>query len=237
MVSVAIPPFGSKIGFSNNIGTGNFVILSNATVVNPSGEQVSIVSTSVNDTLAGTNVQKVKLRYFNTNWGLNDEIIATNGTTTVLSTATDIFRIESFEAFQVGSGSIGAAGTITVKNLAGTSLFAQIDPTNNTFTRAIHFVSPGKRGYIYDLTLNCSTAGGIVFLVFRSIDNTSQGGNIVLIPDIAFLLAGNVTQISLQQPVICDASQSTQGLQMGIAVKSLAASQIGMASFHFSEIS
>jgi hypothetical protein len=58
-----------------------------------------------------------------------------------------------------------------------------------------------------------------------------------LIPDIAFLLAGDVTQISLQQPVICDASQSTQGLQMGIAVKSLAASQIGMASFHFSEIS
>ena len=237
MTQITIPPFGSKIGFSNNIGTGNFVILSNTTVVNPSGEQVNIVSTSANDSSAGTGIQKVRLRYFDSNWVLNDEIITTNGTTNVASTATNILRIESFEAFKVGTGPIGAAGTITAKNLAGTNLYAQIDPTNNTFTKAVHFVSPGKRGYISDLILNCSTAGGVVFLVFKSVDSTLEGGNIVLIPDIAFLLASNITQISLQQPVICDASQSTQGLMMGIAVKGLAASQIGMASFHFTETS
>lgn len=238
---IPIPRIGSKIGFNNNIGTGNFVILSNATVVNPglSGEQVRITSTSTNDSITGTGIQKVKIRYFDTGWQLNEEIVSMPDpptTTFTDTTASDILRIESFEAFQIGTGPIGAAGTITAKNIAGTSLFAQIDPTNNTFTRAVHFVSPGKRGYISDLTLNCSTTGGIVFLIFRAVDNTPQG-NIVLIPDIVFLLTNNVTQISLQQPVVCDASQSVPGLMMGVAVKGLAASQIGMASFHFTETS
>jgi hypothetical protein len=225
----------SKIGFNSSIGTGNYVILSNASVVNPTGEQVSIVSTSASDTLAGTNIQKVKLRYYNTSWVLNDEIISLNGTTPVLSIATDILRIESFEAFQVGTGPIGAAGTITAKNLSGTNLFAQIDPTNNTFTRALHFVSPGKKSYMVDITLNCITSGGIAFLAFVAIDNTPQGGNIVLMPDTAFVLANQSTFNILQQQTICDASQSTQGLMIGIAVKGLAPSQIGLASFHFND--
>lgn len=52
---------GSKIGFSNNIGTGNFVILSNATVVHPNspGEQARIVSTSTSDTSAGTGYKRI----------------------------------------------------------------------------------------------------------------------------------------------------------------------------------
>jgi hypothetical protein len=34
---------------------------------------------------------------------------------------------------------------------------------------------------------------------------------------------------------MCDASQSTQALMMGIVVKGLAANQIGIASFHYTE--
>lgn len=232
---ILIPRLGSKIGFNNNIGIGNFVILSNATVVNPTGEQCNIVSTSISDSSAGTGIQKVRIAYFDSNWQLNEEIVTMNGITPVSTVATDIFRIESFEAFKAGSGQF-AAGTITLKNLAGTNLFAQIDPTNTIFTRALHFVSPGKVANIVDITANCPSSSGVVFLIFITKDNSSNGGSLVLIPDIAFLLAANTTQISLDIPIVCDASQSIQGLQIGVAVKGLAASQIGMASFHFNEI-
>jgi hypothetical protein len=235
MTQIPIPQFGSKIGFSNNIGPGNFVILSNAAVANPSGEQVSIVSTSSNDSQSEIGIQKVRLRYFDTNWILNDEIITMNGTNQVLSAAINILSIESFEAFQVGTGPIGAAGTITVRNIDETSIYAQIDSTNNTFTRAVHFVSPGKRGYISDVTLNCTTSGGIIFQIFIYVDNTSQGGNIVMIPDTTYLLTNQAAQISFPNPIMCDASQSSQGLMMGITAKGLATNQIGMASFHFFE--
>jgi hypothetical protein len=86
-----------------------------------------------------------------------------------------------------------------------------------------------------DITLNCITSGGIAFLAFVAIDNTPQGGNIVLMPDTAFVLANQSTFNILQQQTICDASQSTQGLMIGIAVKGLAPSQIGLASFHFND--
>lgn len=235
-MTITIPPYGSKIGISTNIGT-SFAFLSNATVVDPNsaGEQARVISTSTSDTsAAGTGIRKVKIRYFDTNWGLNDEIVTTNGTTQVLTTATNIIRIESFEAFQAGSGLL-AIGTITLTSTDGTRLFAQIDPSNTTFNRAIHTVSPGKRGYISDLITNCETSGGIIFIIFREVDNTSSGGDIVIIPDIAFTLASDTMPISLGQPIICDAFQSTQGLKMGVAVRGLAASQIGSASFHFSE--
>lgn len=239
MTQILIPLFGTKTGFNNNIGTGNFVILSNASVVNPSGEQVNIVSSSASDSSpSGAGIQKVRLRYFDTNWRLNDEIITMNGTIIVPSVATNILRIEAFEAFQAGTGPIGAAGTITVKDLTNTNLYAQIDPTFNNFRRAIHFVSPGKRSNISDITLNCvpySSNGGIIFQIFISIDNTSQGGNIILIPDTETLLTNGTLQISFTNPIVCDATQSTQGLMIGIAVKGLAASQIGIASFHYFE--
>lgn len=236
-------PLGSKIGFNTNIGTGNFTILANASVVNPTGEQTNVVSTSINDSSAGTGIQKVKITYFNSNWELNEEIITMNGTTSVTTTAKDIFRVESFEAFQVGAG-LFAAGTITLKSLAGTKLFAQIDPTFTKFMRSLHFVSPGNVAYMTDIIANCPSSSGVVFLIFVTKDNSSIGGNLVLDPDIAFILATDVifipplsipTQSPLNFPIVCDAKNSTVGLQIGIAVKGLAASQIGIASFHYIE--
>lgn len=225
--------FGSKIGFSNNIGTGNFRILANATVVNPSGEQVRIVSTSTSDSSSGTGIRKIKIVYFDNSWTLKSEVITTNGTTSVDTVATDIFRIESFEAIQTGSNVFGAIGTITAKSIDGTKLFAQIDPDTTLFSRVLHFVAPKKINSITDISIDCLTSGGIIFLLFVTKDNTSSGGGLVFIPDLIFSLANQSQHISLQLPTMTDASSSSQGLEVGIAVKGLAAAQIGSASFHF----
>lgn len=236
-MNIQIPRNGSKIGFSNNVGIGNFVILSNASVVDPTGEQIRIASTSSSDSSEGSGIQKVRIAYFDTKWTLNEEIITmpTLPDTYVDTVAGNIFRIESFEAFQTGSN-LFSVGNVTAKSLDGLSLFAQIDSNNTIFKRSLHFVSPGKVGAITDIIAHCPSSAGAEFLVFTTKDNTSGGGGTVIIPDMAFVLnAGTSSLSSLYALIVCDATKSTQGLQMGILVKGLAANQIAMASFKYQE--
>ena len=233
---IPVPVLGSRLGFNSSISTTSFVTVSNAVVVEPGGVQAKVSSTSANDTAVGSGIQKVRLRYFDANWVLNDEIVTLNGITAVNTVATDITRVEAFEAFQIGTSLGGAAGTIKLQNLAATQLFAQIDIGGNQFLRAQHTVSPGKSANITDIIISASLTGGVSFVLFREQDNTPDGGNIVLISDLAFTLVSEVMQISLRSPVICDASASTQGLRMGISALGLAPAQAALVSFHFNEL-
>jgi hypothetical protein len=230
---IVIPPQGTKVGISSNIGT-SWAFLSNATVVDPTGEQAKVQSTSTSDTSAGTGIQKVRIRYFDTNWILNDEFVTLNGTTPVLTAATNILRIESFESFKTGIFTT-ALGTVTLTSTDGTRTFAQIDQFVTVFTSAIHTVSPGKIGNMVDVSVNCTSTGGIIFSIFKEVDNTASGGGIVSIPDMIFSALNSSVTLSMSIPLTCDASRSTVGLKMGVAVKGLLATQIGSASFHYSE--
>jgi hypothetical protein len=78
-----------------------------------------------------------------------------------------------------------------------------------------------RLGRIIELVANCASSGGIVFLAFVTRDNTLEGGNPILIPDTAFSIINGTVQIPFVSPIVCNASQSTQGLMMGIAVKGL----------------
>lgn len=233
-----IPPFGSKIGFSNNVPISDYIILANITAVfpNPGGEQTKILSTSASDidSISGTGAKKLRIRYFDSNMVLNDEIISTNGTSSVNSVATDIQIIESFETFQVGTANT-AIGTITLSSLDGLRIFAQIDPGNFNFTQALHWVSPGKIGYMTDITVNCAFSGGVTFIIFSAVDNTALGGGIVFSQDLYFTMSNNSATMSLNIPIRCDASHSFQPIQMGVAAKGLASNQLAAASFHYKE--
>lgn len=228
-----------KIGYNNNIDATKFNVLSNVVVVNPAptGEQVSLVSTSIKDTLDGANIQKVKLRYLDINWNQKVEIISLDGTTPVLSDATNILRIEAFEAVQTGAGVFGADGTISVVDVdTGLKLFAQIDPTYARFQRALHYVQPGESVVLLDASINCITVGGVVFAIFVANDYTSIGGGIVLEAESVYGLANQSLYIqknTMSDQVMCDASNSKVALAMGIAVKGVIAAQAGFASFHF----
>lgn len=103
------------------------------------------------------------------------------------------------------------------------------------FSRAIHIVSPGKFGSMTDISVNCTSAGGITFVIFKEVDNTLSGGGIVSIPDMIFSVINSSVTQTLNIPLTCDAVQSTVGLRMGVAIKGLAAAQIGSASFHYLE--
>jgi hypothetical protein len=234
MAAILIPPQGTKVGISSSIGTTWAFLTNGTSITDPTGERAKVVSASTNDTSAGTGMQKVRIRYFDTNWILNDEIVTLNGTTSVLTVATNILRIDSFEAFQAGVFTT-ALGTITLTSTDGTRTFAQIDPFTTEFTRAIHTVSPGKIGNMVDISVNCTSAGGIIFSIFKEVDNTASGGGIVSIPDMIFSALNNAVTLSMSIPLTCDATRSTVGLRMGVAVKGLVATQVGSASFHYSE--
>lgn len=235
MTQIPIPPFGSKTGFNGAVGTAAFVTISNAVVVEPTGQQARVISTSANDSAAGTGIQKVRIRYFDTNWVLNDEIVTMNGTTAVNTVATNILRIEAFESFKIGTTLGGAAGTIRLQNTAGTQLFAQIDIGGNQFLRAQHTTSPGKKSTITDIIISSQTSGGVSFVIYKEVDNTPDGGNIALITDLSFTIVAGVMQIALFTPVVCDAILSTQGLRMGVSALGLLSSQAALVSFHFNE--
>ena len=161
MTHLLNPPYGSKIGFNNNVGSTGFAILSNVTVIdpNPSGEQASVVSTSDYDSTnfgSDYGIQKVRIVYFDNSWIKREEFVTMNGKTSVLTSAANILRIEIFEAFQTGIAFF-AQGTITLTSTGGTRLFAQIDAGTTNFPRALHFVSPGKIADIVDIIANCPT--------------------------------------------------------------------------------
>lgn len=78
-----------------------------------SGEQMTFVSTSANDTAGGTGVQSVEIMYLDGNGNQQIEEKAMNGTTPVDTTATDISFVNFFHADTVGSNDV-AVGDITI---------------------------------------------------------------------------------------------------------------------------
>ncbi len=82
-------------------------------------QQMAISSSSANDTLAGTGIQKIIIHYLDNLYQEQTEILSLNGITPVNTVATNILRINAMHSYQEGTGG-SAAGNISLKNTAGT---------------------------------------------------------------------------------------------------------------------
>lgn len=227
--------FHTKIGSSTNIGT-DCKILSNAEVVhpgdiNPAGVRCRIASTSTDDYSGGTGIQKVRLEYFDNTWTLNEEIVTmpTAPDTYIDTIADNIYRIESFEAFKVGSGNV-AAGTITLKSTDDVNLFAQIDIGRRIFERCLHYAEIGSICVPLSAVLSSSSSGGVVFCISATQDNTPDGGNHILKPYISVEVKQSTTQIGLDEIINMDMTDNTYSLGIGITARGLLAGQTGTAT-------
>lgn len=103
--------------------TGGDDIWEGAAAVKPypnqsTGEQVVIVSTSANDTAAGSGVQQIEMHYLDATGNAQMETVTMNGTTAVNSVATDVRFIQYIHSSRVGSFGAFAAGDITVYKVA-----------------------------------------------------------------------------------------------------------------------
>jgi hypothetical protein len=125
--------------------------------------QRSVVSSSANDSSAGTGVRTVKITYFTaTGTGPFEETITLNGTTAVNTVATNICFIDKMEAVTAGSGGV-AAGNITVRSVTGGGGVAikQISTGDLQSFDAVHYVATGQTLYVTGLSTghNGTTVG------------------------------------------------------------------------------
>lgn len=137
---------------------------------------LTISSTSVNDTLAGTGAQKVKVTYYlQTGSGPFTTTASMNGTTIVFLPAMSF--VERMEVVQVGSGG-KSAGQIFITLLAPLTQIALINTGESESYWCHHFVPLGKTCYItgfsYSHTGTAAANGGIFILTKQNVPFANQ---------------------------------------------------------------
>jgi hypothetical protein len=122
------------------------------------GMQMVVKSTSANDTNGGSNVRKIRLVYLDASYIEREEIITMNGLTGVLTAATNIFRVNSFHAYEIGPGLV-SAGEITLKNTLETVTYAIMSVGLNTARQAIYTVPDGWWLYVTGWEASSGSSG------------------------------------------------------------------------------
>jgi hypothetical protein len=123
-----------------------------------SAEQLNIVSTSTNDTAAGTGAQQVIISGIDADYNEIFEFITMDGTTKVLTTNSylDIFRIVVFTAGSLETND----GNITATSAGTTTLLAQAT-AGDSITQMSHYTIPaGYTGFIMTETFSVYQADG-----------------------------------------------------------------------------
>ena len=125
------------------------------------GEQWEVLSSSANDTSAGTGARTVTLLYLDDNYVKQFEIVTLNGTTPVTTTATDLFRFRRLLTATAGSTAENE-GDITVRVASGGLIRAKMLVGNNS-TMAIHYTVPaGVTAFITGTTLEINKGEDVV---------------------------------------------------------------------------
>lgn len=100
------------------------------------------VTGGAQDTANGTGIRIMEIDYLDANYVQQIESITLNGATPVLTTATDILRVNKLHAHSVGSGG-GASATINLTSVGGGVTYSQIPAGLNVSRQAIYTVPEG----------------------------------------------------------------------------------------------
>lgn len=142
---------------------------------------LELVSSSANDTSAGTGARTVKVIGLNSSWAIQEQTVTMNGTTAV-ALATDLIRAYSIEVVTSGTYGTAAAashaGTITLQGSGAGAIWLQIYPTN--FPRAgsqcgVITIPTGKTGIVnfHYVSVEANKPATIIFLSRESADTVA----------------------------------------------------------------
>ena len=182
-------PFGSFGERTSSGGESDFPVWPDGPIppILLTGVQMSIQSTSANDSAAGTHVRVVEIHALVGDALLPyDEFVTLNGTTPVLTQATNIRWIQCMHIHEVGAN-VFAAGTISAKHDGNT--YSEINVGRNRCASSFRMVPGGKRLYI-DGALGSSVASTAdtrtrLRLVANEIDTHQYNDPLILIPHAA----------------------------------------------------
>lgn len=128
------------------------------------GAQMSFVSTSVNDTAAGTGMRQLQMSYIEHGTLRSvTETITLNGTTPVLSVATNIRFINSLTGVSYGSGGKNA-GVITATN--GGLTYGHIATGYRVQKSAYRMIPTGKIFFPDEIVASSNSSGAAAAAVF-----------------------------------------------------------------------
>jgi len=124
--------------------------------------QMRVVSTSANDTAAGTGIQTIDIHYLDDLYTEQTEVVTLNGVTPVATVATNILRVNFFHAITAGTNSV-AVGTISLTNAAGTVTYARIQTGLTTARQGVYTVPDGYNMFLASWGGSSGSAIGVHF--------------------------------------------------------------------------
>lgn len=119
------------------------------------GEQMMVLSSSYDDRLTGTGIQKIEIDYLNAIGNEQTEIVNMNGTAWVRTVGTNIRFVNTIHATQVGSGT-SASGDVTIcANGTSASVYNIINANENMSLNTQRMVPYGKTFYLHEWVASC----------------------------------------------------------------------------------
>jgi hypothetical protein len=201
-ISGACPIVG--FGINTTSGSANNVILYPGPTFNippAAGVQMTIVSTSANDTVGGSGVQQLEVHYLDANLDDQIELVNMNGLTPVLTVASNIRFIQCFHGHLVGATKL-AEGLITCSN--GGIEYARVSAGRIRCESSARMVPRGKNLFVADLSAGANsgtaTAQVEIELVATQLDihiYTEQG---LFIPHGIACLQDNTATLNVTSP-------------------------------------
>ena len=133
------------------------------------GIRMQVISTSGADDgdPAGTGVRTVHIHYLDDTYAERVEVVTTNGLTGVNTTATNIFRVNSFRADTIGTGG-KAAGTISLTDTTPTVTYSTIALGYTRSRNGFYTVPLGKTLYVTEISMSVYGANKGLRFTFRS---------------------------------------------------------------------
>ncbi len=167
----------SSYGKRTTSGADSGVIWANGAWTAPPavGARISVVSTSASDGVGGTGIRSVELHCVDANLVPYNETVVLNGTTPVLTTATNIRFIQCGHMLTYGTGK-AAAGTITFKDNSTAATYNQISIGENRCSSSARIVPYGKR-MVIDGLVGSSISGAAQTSALLSIATTMFDGH------------------------------------------------------------
>lgn len=176
------------------------------------GVQISLVSTSVNDTAAGTGIRTLDVHYLDASLVRRVETITMNGTTDVLSVATNIRFIECMHMVTFGSGKV-AAGTITAH--VSTQNYAEIQTGKVRCSSSVRMVPAGKRMLIDGIYAG-SSSGSAAAMTIIELVTCNFGGHDYTTTSVFFPLGAAAFQDNSGGIVLTTPIAFTEGQVFGM---------------------
>jgi len=165
-----------RLGYNGNIGTTYETMWDASTKYTwpTAAGQMEIISTSANDAAGNTGIQSVIITYLDGNHVEHQEILATNGLTAVPTVAVNMFRINYFAAYTVGTNG-SSVGAISLRGVGGGTTYAYIPAIGNSAEDLFYTVPAGRTLYVTSFAFSTSDATkGIRFRNIMKYDQVDQ---------------------------------------------------------------